>query len=438
MPQIRALPHNDTRNGWQLTAAGRQPKPPLEGRHKASLLVVGAGFAGLAAAHRYAALRPNDSIVLVDAKTVGDGASGRNSGFILGIRHQAEAAGVSPIAVAERIRRISQSATRFLDDIVTRHQIRCDWQRDGMYIGAVGPKGEACLQRLSQELVMLDEPHELLGSAETRKALGTGHYRAALKTPNNILMQPAKLVRGLADALPANVLLAESSPVVEIEYGPTIRATTPGGMVEAEKVILAVNAFAPAFGFHRQRIFPVALHVSLTRPLTRAERTTMGAKPWGLLPAIHTSSPTVRLTDDHRIMIRAGFALSLDHIPSDRRREASMPHHRRLLRDRFPELSELTIEHSWTGFVCLSRNFAHGLAQPAPNIFTAVCENGVGATKSTVSGVCAADMAAGESNPLAADLKSFGEPERLPPSPFFEAGFYAKRRYETFRDRAET
>jgi glycine/D-amino acid oxidase-like deaminating enzyme len=34
-----------------------------------------------------------------------------------------------------------------------------------------------------------------------------------------------------------------------------------------------------------------------------------------------------------------------------------------LLRQRFPILSEVTIEHTWTGYICLSRNGAPGFGQ---------------------------------------------------------------------------
>jgi glycine/D-amino acid oxidase-like deaminating enzyme len=308
-----------------------------------------------------------------------------------------------------------------------------------MYIAAVGAKGEANIHRLAAELRELgEEGHRIVGRDELARLLGTAHYRAALYTPSNILMQPGKLVRGLADALPANVTLAEESPAIAFEAGRRILVRTPEGEVAAEKAILAVNAFAPQFGFFEKAIFPVALHVTLTRPLTPAELKAIGSpKPWGIIPAVHAASPTMRLTNDFRIMTRAGYALSSDHMPSERARRRSEPHHRRLIRDRFPALADIAFEHSWTGFVCASRNRAHGLGNPAPNVFTAVCENGVGATKSTVSGICAADMAAGEWNPLADDLLSFGEPRRVPRSPFFEIGFHAKRRYEAWRDRAE-
>lgn len=438
MPQIKTLPRDDATNGWTRTLPERIPRPAVKGETTADLLIIGAGFAGLAAAWHYARLRPNERVVLVDAQCVGDGASGRNSGFVLGVRHKAEDADVANLEPSLRVRRISQAAIGFLSEIVTSHQIRCDWKHDGMYIASSGPKGDEALENLAKELELLGEPHRMLGASDVLGETGTPHYRTMLFSPNCILMQPGKLVRGLADALPPNVALHELSPVTRIAYGATIHAETPQGSVRAPKLVLAVNAFAPEFGFFKRRVFPVRLYVSLTRPLTAAERKLYTVKPWGILPAIHTVSPTMRFTEDHRLMMRSGYALNLAHDPGVSGHGEVRKVHQSMVRERFPMLPDLDIEHTWAGFVCLSRNFAHGLSIVADNVFTAVCENGVGATKSTISGVCAADLALGERNPLTDDLGSFGTPQQLPPSPFFETGFTLKRRYESWRDRHES
>jgi glycine/D-amino acid oxidase-like deaminating enzyme len=325
----------------------------------------------------------------------------------------------------------------FLDEIVGMHQIRCDWRKDGMYMAARGPDGLRRIGILEREFARVGEPCRILDRAAAERETGTAHYRAMLFSPNCILMQPGKLIHGLADRLPANVTLYEQSPVIRIEYGPTVTAVTDGGAVTAPKVVLATNGFTPEFGYFARRIFPVRLFASLTRPLTDDERRVYTVNGWGILPVVHTSSPTMRYTEDHRILMRAGVGLGIDHDPALSKQAAARRHHERLFRDRFPMLSNVTFEYTWSGFVCSSRNRAHGLAQVADNVFTAVCENGVGATKSVVSGIAAADMAMGVDNPLGADLKAFGTPQPVPPSPFFELGAAMKFRYEGWRDRAE-
>ncbi|MEZ5774658.1 MAG: FAD-dependent oxidoreductase [Hyphomicrobiaceae bacterium] len=434
---IGKLPMDDEHNGWALTIPGRTPRPALKGEVKADLLVVGAGFAGLAAAWHYARERPNERVVVLDAQTVGDGASGRNSGFVLGVKHYAHGADPSNLEPAIRIRRMSQAATRFLGEIVERHQIRCDWKADGMYIAAGGAKGEEAIGRLAEELRLIGEESRVMTGAEALKETGAANYRAMLYSANCVLMQPVKLVRGLADHLPANVTLHERSAVTRIAYGDRIRAETADGAVTAPKVVLAVNLFAPSFGFWKQRVFPLHLFASITRPLTGKEQEALGAKPWGILPAIHTTSPTMRYTEDRRILMRAQYTVSLGEDPAGGNYQKTRAHHEQLFRLRFPMLPDVTFEHTWCGVVCLSRNYGHGTKRQAPNVFTAVCDNAVGATKAVASGIVAADMALDRDNPLAADLAFFGEPALLPPSPFFEIGFGVRRGYEAWRDRAE-
>ena len=81
------LPNDDATNGWSAILPPRAPRPALRGDVVADWLVLGAGFAGLAAARRLAELRPHAHIVVVDAGTVGNNASGRNSGFAIDVPH---------------------------------------------------------------------------------------------------------------------------------------------------------------------------------------------------------------------------------------------------------------------------------------------------------------------------------------------------------------
>ncbi|MGY2074205.1 FAD-dependent oxidoreductase, partial [Pseudomonas reactans] len=71
----------------------------------------------------------------------------------------------------------------------------------------------------------------------------------ALFTPGTALVQPAALVKGLADTLPANVTLYENTPITEVEYGDKTVLIHKGGRIIADKLVLTNNAFAMSFGF---------------------------------------------------------------------------------------------------------------------------------------------------------------------------------------------
>jgi glycine/D-amino acid oxidase-like deaminating enzyme len=104
---------------------------------------------------------------------------------------------------------------------------------------------------------------------------------------------------------------------------------------------------------------------------------------------------------------------------------------------RFPMLPAVEMEHTWSGFVCLSRNSAPGFGQLAPNVWSAVCQNAMGVTKGTFGGILAADMACGVDNPLIGDMQSLGEPGILPPRPFLGIGARGRFMWEHWRNRHE-
>ena len=112
---IEALPCDDATNGWANSLPARQPTSPLEGAIKADWVVVGAGFAGLAATRRLAENRPDDTIILLDAQSMGDGASARNSGFVIDLPHNVGKE-LSDLEAEYRIMRLSRAALAFNEE----------------------------------------------------------------------------------------------------------------------------------------------------------------------------------------------------------------------------------------------------------------------------------------------------------------------------------
>jgi cation diffusion facilitator CzcD-associated flavoprotein CzcO len=71
-------------SGRIATAGAYRTYPRLKGGERTDWLIIGGGRTGLAAARRLARLRPRERIVLIEAKRIAQGASGRNSGFLVG------------------------------------------------------------------------------------------------------------------------------------------------------------------------------------------------------------------------------------------------------------------------------------------------------------------------------------------------------------------
>ena len=208
--------------------------------------------------------------------------------------------------------------------------------------------------------------------------MGTAYHTSALYTPGGRLMNPAGLTKGLADTLPGNVTLHEHTPVMEVEERNGIRATTPGGTVDAQAMVLAVNGYAPQFSVFKGALLTFAAHGSLTRPLTDAEHQALGGvEDWGLTPANSHVSVTMRYTTERRILIRQRFY----YAPRLRRPDAEMAathrDHQRAFEARFPMLPEVKIEHTWRGYVLPVAKQRAGIRQGgAPHLRRRLSERG--------------------------------------------------------------
>ena len=435
---VKILPREDATNGWSRILPPRTPTPALKGDIRADWLVVGGGFAGLAAARRLAENRPDDHIVLLEAHEVGEGASGRNSGFAIDLPHNVGGE-FEELEGAHGYIRLSRAAIDYLDTCVTENGIDCAYTHRGKYHAARTELGrEKILAPFARTLDSLGEPYRWVEAADLKRELGTSYHTSALYTPGGRLMNPAGLTKGLADTLPANVTLHEQTPVMEVEERNGIRATTPAGSVAAQAMVLAVNGYAPQFSVFKGSLLTFAAHGSLTRPLTEAEHQALGGvDDWGLTPANSHISVTMRYTTERRILIRQRFFYAPKLRRPDGEMETIRRDHQRGFEVRFPMLPEVKIDHTWRGYVCLSRNHAPGFGKVGPHTFAAVCQNGVGVTKGTISGVLAADMASGQDNPLIADLEEQGKPDPLPPAPLTYLGVRARLALDNIRWRRE-
>jgi glycine/D-amino acid oxidase-like deaminating enzyme len=435
---IGRVPHDDTTNGWSKLLAHRQPKPPLRSRIVADWVVVGAGLAGLSAARRLAENRPDDRIALVDASTAGENASGRNSGFAIGVSHNQDGS-PEQLEKSRRHIRLVRAAIDYNEQIVERHGIPCDWNRCGKYHAAVTQQAtDQVLLPLVNELEALNEPYQFIAGDKLTQRIGTPHFTAAVYTPGCVLLNPAALCRGLADTLPPNVALYERTPVTGIDYAGCINLTTAEGEVRAPRMILTVNGCAPQFGFFERRLLSFAAHASLSRPMTQDERNALGGEDeWGLIPTHGYVGITMRRTRDHRILVRENVRFCPDMNVSDAKRQAIKREHQKLFDQRFPMLPNVTMEHTWTGYVCASHNGSPGFGQVGPNVYAAVCQNGGGVTRGTIAGILAADKACGVDNPLVAEIEKQGTPDRVPARPFVDLGVHTKLAWDRFVHRAE-
>jgi len=436
--KLNYLPQEDHTNGWSAILPPRTPRPALAQDVQVEWLVLGAGYAGLAAARRLAELNPSADIALMDAGTIGNNASGRNSGFAIDVPHNVGSS-LAELAKAKHYQRLLTAGVRELERLIAQYQIDCQWKRAGKYHCAVGAQAEDTLKHHVEELQRLGESFEWFGREALAQKLGTRHYRSGIYTPGCILLNPAALCRGLADSLPANVALYENSPALELDIAASgVLARTASGAVRAKKLILANNGFAQQIGLFRPELFPLVSFGSLSAPLTPEQRQRYGVSDsWGMTPANAIVGATMRYTEDFRLLIRQGFIYTKHFRVSEAQRQTARQTHRQVFEARFPQIADVALEHFWMGTIVMTRNSAPRWGKLAPNVYAAVGCNGVGIVKQTILGSLLVDLALRQDNALIADAQALGTPTRLPPNPFMDLGARAYIAKEVFGGRHE-
>ena len=420
-------PKDDAMCGWFHTAPARQAKPAHTGEKKARWAVVGAGFTGLAAARQLALHFPGDEVVLIDAQEVGFGTSGRNAGFAIDLPHDIGADDyIGDIAIARSTLKLNRMGQSILRSQVETHGIDCHLRASGKYQAAVEDRGIAVLEAYRRGLDKLGEAYEVIPGKDLPDHIGTSFYRQALFTPGTMLVQPAALVKGLADSLPANVTLYENTAITGVEYGAQVVLTHGQGRIIADQLVLANNAFGARFGFLKHTVLPMYLYASLSRPLTDAEQAQLGGKPfWGVIPADPFGS-TVRRTHDNRILMRNSFSFNPGQQSKPHCLQRFLENHRLSFQRRFPMLPEVDFDYTWSGSLALTQNHQGFFGRLAPNVYGALFCNGLGITRGTVTGTLLADMIAGKRHELLDFLLATSGPNTLPPEPFLSVGVNAR------------
>lgn len=426
MHKVSSLPNDDEQPGWFYSSPARLSKPAHRGEAHCRWAIVGAGLTGLAAARQLALHFPHDEVVLIEAQEVGFGTAGRNAGFAIDLPHDIGAEDyIGDINTAKMALKLNRTGQSILRSTVQEQGIKCHLQASGKYQAAVEKRGIAVLHAYQRGLEKLGEPSQMIEAEDLPEHIGTSFYHKALYTPGTLLLQPSALVKGLADTLPANVTLYENTPITGIEYGKKTVLFHAQGRISTDKLILANNAFSMHFGFLQRTMLPIFLYASLTRPLTQEEQARLGGQDfWGVIPADPYGS-TVRRTHDHRILIRNSFSFNPDGRPKRHYLERFRQRHEQSFKRRFPMLAGVTMDYTWSGSLALSRNHEGFFGQLAPNVYGALCCNGLGITRGTVTGTLLANWLAGHRDELSDFLLASPGPNKLPPQPFLSLGVNA-------------
>ncbi|MFD1807060.1 NAD(P)/FAD-dependent oxidoreductase [Gemmobacter lanyuensis] len=328
---------------WSVLLPGQPAPEVLTGDLGADFVLVGGGFAGLSAARRLQQLNPGARIVVLEATRIAEGASGRNSGFMIDLPHDLTSDDYAGAGDDRSVIAMNRQAIAFARGAVEEYDIdRNYFDPAGKVNGAASAATDALNRSYAEHLASLGEASERLDAKAMQELTGSRHYVSGLYTPGTVMLQPAGYVRGLAAGLRrAGVAVYENTPVTALaRSGGSWTVTTPNGRVQAGRVILTNNGHLESFGFAKNRLMHVFLFASMSVEMDAATCARLGGAPrWGITPS-DPMGTTMRRIDSgqggNRIITRtcATFEPGMEPREATLRRAARV--HRQKFAERFP------------------------------------------------------------------------------------------------------
>jgi len=379
-----------TRSYYAATVNVRTDYPALQGTVQADVCVVGAGFTGVASALTLA--ERGYRVAVVEANRVGWGASGRNGGQLI--------AGIS--AEHKLLKKYGASFERDLWDLrwrgndivlgrIEQYGIDCDW-KPGYLEVAPKPSHLPGLEEEYERLQRFGHPFEfqLMGRDQVAEATGTPAWHGGLLTRRNGHLHPLNLCIGEAQAAAGlGVQFFEQSPVIRIEHGARPRVHTEQGIVEADTVILAGNAY---HHLEPRRlsglVFPAGSYIIATEPLTAEQRARVN-------PIDAAVCDTYEIVDYYRYsadgrMLYGGRCNYSGRDPTSIK-AAILPRMLRL----YPELEGIRVDYEWGGKIGIVLNRIPALGRIRGNVYYVQGYSGHGVNATHIMGEIVADAIGG-------------------------------------------
>ena len=379
---------------YARSAPAPAPRPALDGRVDARVCVVGGGFAGLNTALGLAERGVRD-VVLLEARHVAFGASGRNGGFVFSGFSRGEGSLLRDLgpARARDLHRGTVEAVHLIRARARRHAIDCDlvdagvvwanWFRDPAVLRA--------RQALLKEHFGIE--WQWMPRSEVRERLLTERYHDALFEPDAFHFHPLRYARGIAGvAEAAGVRLHEGTPATGLARdGAGWRVSTPHGAVHAERVVLACGGYLAGLdGRVDAGVMPIATYVLATEPLGEARlatalRTRAAIYDTRFAFDYYRPLPDTRLLWGGRISVR------------DRSPDAVRALLLRDLRRVYPQLGDVPVADAWSGLMSYARHEMPQIGEVEPGLWVAQAFGGHGVAPTTFAGeLIAAAIAEGD------------------------------------------
>jgi glycine/D-amino acid oxidase-like deaminating enzyme len=357
-PVGRSLANAVPRSFWLDQPDAPEPSPALAGRVTADLAIVGGGFTGLWTALLARERDPSREVVILEARTSGWAASGRNGGFCSASLTHGLANGLERFpGDLPLLERLGEENLRAIGETVARHHIDCDFSLTGELSVATAPWQLEGMAEYAAAARAFGQDVEVLDGAGVRRELDSPLFVGGLRhAGGNALVEPGRLAWGLRRACrEAGVRIYEHTPVQSLtSAGAAVELTTPYGNVRAGQVALGTGAFWPLLRRIGNYVIPVWDYVLMTEPLSAAQLASLGWRDRRGASDMGNQFHYFRLTADNRILW-GGYDAVYYNGGRIRDEQATRPETYTKLASHFfatfPQLEGVSFTHAWGGVI---------------------------------------------------------------------------------------
>jgi glycine/D-amino acid oxidase-like deaminating enzyme len=370
----------DALNLWEATARQVAPQAPaLVGEARADVAIVGGGYTGLAAA--LALAERGADVLLLEARDIGFGASGRNGGQVIpGLKLDPQALDRE---FGEATTAFVGAAADVLFALIERLGLECGARRTGWIQATLKQAHLPAIAARAEQWRRRGAAVEALDEAAVTRLTGARGFVGGWRDARAGVLHPLDYARGLAKAAQgAGARLHADSPVERL--APTRfgwRLMTPGGVIEAGQVVIATNGYSDRLWPRlKATVLPARSRQIATAPLPAAllEK---------ILPSGEAVSDTRRIGNYFRIGPQGRLLIGGRGSFSEARANRDYADLRAALAWLYPEAAEAPVEFSWSGRVAMTADHLPHTHRPAPGIVAALGYNGRGVAMATALGL---------------------------------------------------